>query len=350
MDNDNPPTITDVAELAHVSIATVSRVINNSGTVKKKNIEKVSNAIDQLGYRPHAIAQSLKKKSTKLIGCILSDISNTYLIQVAKAIEEVISPYGYNLIMSSHEGKANLEEKQINALLEINAAGIILNTTGFNDDLIVRTMNRVPTVLIHRDIFLKALHYDFVDSDNVKGAYVLTKKIIQKGHTRIGVINGLLEVSSGRDRYNGFLKAIEEEKISNCPVFNGDFTIESGYSGAKFLTSLNRDMTALIVMNNNMAIGAMRYLFQQSIDIPSELSFASYGDIMNIELLKKKPLIISLDPEKIGWKAGEFLIDRIAAPKTPSRRFLLEPQLVDGETLAVIQRDHAKQRNTIIQY
>ena len=334
MINDTSVTIVDVARLAGVSTATVSRVLNNSGHVNEEREKKVLEAINTLDYHPHAIAQSLKNRSTKLIGCILSDIANSYLIQVARAIEDVVSMEGYSLIMSSHQGKKDIEEKQIISLLETNVAGMVINTTGNNDDLLRSTMKKVPTVLLHRDIEAYDCKYDFTDSDNLNGAYLMTCEVLQRGYRNIGVINGLLGVSTGKDRNLGFRKAITEKgKGVQVVAYNGDFTIESGYNGARFLLNYDEDLDAMIVMNNNMAIGALQYLFHVQKNIPEDIGFVSYGNLPNTELCKVNPAVISISTESMGWQTAKFLLQRIGQPELPSRKYLQPPVFVPGNTL-----------------
>ncbi|MFP4115075.1 MAG: LacI family DNA-binding transcriptional regulator [Spirochaetota bacterium] len=331
-------TIKEVAKRAGVSIATVSRVVNGNYYVGPEMTKRVNDAIAELDYQPNFFARSLKGASTLTIAVVVSDISNPYFNFVTRAIEDVVWPREYNLIFSSTQGSAERELTTLNTLLSKKIDGLILNTTGHNDRFVASMSSSVPVVLLHRRLAARGFSGDFVDSDNRAGAAELTRHLQDAGHTRIGAINGLLELSSGRERFDGFCIAREESGVtvdgSSYDVYNGDFTAESGYAGTEYFHTQRPDITGLVVMNNAMTLGALRYLHEHRVRVPEEMSIVCYGNIMNRDLLYVRPTIVSLDPQTIGRTAAEYLISRIEKPALKKRKYIFQPELDPGESVA----------------
>lgn len=333
----NVSTIKDVAHKAGVSVATVSRVINNSDYVSEKLRDKVNNAILALGYYPNSMAVSLKKDVSYTIGFVVSDISNAYFISIARAIETEIPQY--NLIMCSTEDKGTREALLIRMLLGKKMDALVINTSGENDGLIANLSHKVPVVLLHRQVAHESFVGDLIRSNDLYGGYTLTSHLILHGHKSIGVINGKLGVSTGCDRFEGYKNAMSEAGI---PVYmphtyEGDFTIEAGYYGAMALMGANTPPTAIVAMNNEMTIGSLKYCREQGIRIPQDLSLVGYGSIINAELMYVQPTIITLNPEIIGKRIAELLISRIHNQAIPNREVEYISELVAGETVRKLE-------------
>lgn len=333
-------TIKDVAKLANVSIATVSRVINKNYFVSPEIKERVNRAIKELNYYPNSIAQSLKNRSTLTIGFAVSDISNNYFTSMARAVEDVISKHNYNVIVCSTESDQKKELGYLKLLMSKKIDGLILNTSGENDDYVSDLSETIPTVLVNRKVKSARFRGDFIDSDNNQGAYLLTSHLISNGHRKIGVINGNLSLSTGYERFEGFKKAMKDVNIKidddYMYRYDGDFSFESGYKGAEYLFSLADRPTAIIAMNNAMAMGAMKFFRNHEIIVPSDISMACYGTISNIELYYIQPSVVTLDPWCIGNKAGELIMERISNPELNNRDVIFMPQLIPGNGVKVI--------------
>lgn len=329
-------TIKDVATEAGVSIATVSRVVNNNQTVEPQLREKVFAAIDKMGYVPNAQARSLKSASTSMIGYIVSDISNNYFTSLAYNMEEVVEREGYNIMLFSSNQKKDKELNYLKMLVSNNVAGIVINSSGYNDDYLAMLSQRIPIVSISRKIQNPTYAGDFVDSNNYDGGYKLTEHLIQKGHTRIGVVNGNKRLSTGLERFNGFYSAMSDAglPIKDEYMVYGDFSTTTGYDGMQHLLSLASPPSAVITMNNSTALGAMQYLIDQRISVPKDVSMASYGDINNFNLLRIQPSYVSLNPRTIGTRCGELILDRIQNPQIQQREIIYEPKLYEGSGVA----------------
>lgn len=332
-------TIKDVAKHAGTSTATVSRVINGMSGVSPQLAQKVLQAAKMLDYHPNFIARSLKTDSTSTIAFIVSDISNPSFTAMAKAIEDVIEPAGYNLLMCSTDERKEKERRYLQLMVEKKVDGIILNTTGKNDSFVSSISHKVPMALSNRKIDDLNFCGDFVDTDNFDGVFSLTTHLFQHGHRRIGVIGGNPLVSTGRERFQGFasaMKMIHIDVTEQYPyLFQGDFTSMDGYVGGEVLMSKPNPPTAIIVMNNEMLVGALRYFHKAGIQIPSQLSLVAYGNITNSDLFYVQPTYVTLNPIVIGTKLGNILVERISsAGPLGNREIRFSPHLVEGNSVS----------------
>jgi LacI family transcriptional regulator len=308
-------TIKDIAKELNVSIATVSRVLNNRGYASSEVKKRVFAAAKKLNYQPNAIARSLKMDQTNTIGVIIPDISNPFFMKISKGIEDTVHKSGYHLIFASANENPKKEKEMLKVFFEKRVDAIVLATSGENEETINRIKSSgVPIILIDRKISNPKLGLDYVIEDNEEGAYQLTNYLIEKGHRRIGLINGSLSVSSGIERYMGYKRALKENGMIENPelVYYGNFTQDDGYKATgKFLKFSNRP-TAIISFNNTMAFGVLLQLTQQGISNFEDLVIASYGENEATQLFRS-PKIISIkqSPYEMGVRVGEIIINRL---------------------------------------
>jgi len=331
-------TIKDIAKYAGVSTATVSRVINNTGFVSPEYEDKVLKVIEEVGYVPNSIARSLKMTTTYTVGFLVSDISNKYFMSIAKSIEDVIGREKFNLIVASTEGDAERELTYLNMFLGKKVDGIIINTTGKNDNYIAKLSRRVPTILLHRKLTCGEFVGDLVDSNNISGGYSLAKELLLKGHKEIAIISGPLNLSTGKERYEGMVRAFKEHDLefSEEFLYEGDFTLESGYSGAKEILSKNNKPSAIILANNQMAIGALTYLKESNINIPEDISVVVYGNIDLQNLLFVNLTSTTQDPWALGKRAGELILNRIDKGRTQNVESIFDSSLIIGDSVKAL--------------
>ena len=328
-------TVKDVARIAGVSIATVSRVINKTNYVSPEVEKKVHEAIVEVGYVPNSVARSLKMTSTFSVGFLVSDISNKYFMTIAKAIEDKISKKNFNLIIASTEGDADRELTYLNMLVGKKVDGLILNTSGKNDAFIAKLSSNIPTVLLHRKLSVEGFVGDIVDSNNIQGGYGLASELLSQGHRRIGIVSGPLQLSTGRERFEGMLRALKE---FNCVldhelIYEGDFTYDSGLMGARILLNKKNPPSALVLANNQMAIGALLYMKKAKIRIPEDVSVVAYGNIDLQELLFINLTIANQDPWALGSRAGQLVLDRINHLSEPNHEVIFESNVIRGDSV-----------------
>lgn len=330
-------TIREVARMAGVSTATVSRVINGNSRVDPAAAVRVRQAITTLGYVPNTVARSLKADKTMLVGLLISDIGNPYFSAMAKSLELLLGQQGYTLLIGSTDEGAKQEARLLDMMMGRKADGLILNTTGQNDPMIAAMSRRMPVVLVNRRVRHAGFAGDLVDSTNREGAAALAENLLSAGHRRIGLIHGDLSLSTGLERGEGFLAALHAHGLSEGPdgyvTYQGDFSMESGMAGANCLLSGPRPVTALAAMNNSMAMGALRHCRSHGIRIPEDVSLVAYGTLEDADLLYVRPTVVALSAREMAERAAEMLLTRMIQPDLPPRESRLNPYLVSGETV-----------------
>lgn len=340
-------TIKDVAFESQVSIATVSRVINKSGTVNPLLEERVLAAIEKLSYTPNNIARSLKTSTTSTVAFLVSNISDPFFITIGRGIEDYIKEYDYNLMVCSVDQSPEKELEYLNLLKEKQVDGFIINSTGLNDDEITKISQKIPIVLSNRQITNPSFIGDFVDNDNVGGIITLTKHLTKIGHTKIGIINGPNYLSTAQERLKGFTTEMKRIGITvdkTYPYLYEDFfTKRGGYDGMKTLLSLDEPPTAIIAMSSEGALGALMYCQDNHVRIPEDISLVCFGNIENQELLYVDLTIATTNLKGIGNKMGELLLDRIQSKdELPNREVRFVSALSEGHSTSPVNPPNGK--------
>lgn len=332
-------TLKDVARRAGVSIATVSRVLNGASNVSAQVQQRVSEAIDELGYYQNSIARSLKTRSTFTIAFVTFDISNSYTIMVAKAVEDLVREKKYNLLVCSTEGDPEREREYLKMLLGRNVDALVLHGTGQNGDCIEQISRKIPVVLLHRRYSISGC--DLVDSSNEEGMYELTKHLLLFGHRKIFLIKGDANTSTGSERFHGVCRAMQECGVDfgqNYPFqYDGDFTEESGYQAINYLCTLKERPTAILAFNNSMALGALECLKRKHLTAPEDISIASFNAIDHKNLMTVRPTVYSIDPKEVGMAVGRALLERLESEnhEITTREFIVQGILVPGNAVNI---------------
>ncbi len=325
-------TIKDVAKKANVSTATVSRVLNNVGFVSEEIKKRVFDAVDQLNYQPNAVARSLKQDKTNTIGVVIPDISNPYFMTISKGIEDTIQELGYQLIFCSSDENPEKESGFLRLLYGNRVEAIVLATSGKNEELIDDIHRAgIPIILMDRRIEQPDLKLNLVEEDNLQAAYDITKSLIEQGHTNIGVVNGPDHVSTAKDRYLGYKKAIDAYGIAEDPnlTFNGAFSQEGGRQAVEHFLNLKKKPTAILALNNAMAFGVLLELFKRGYRVPEDMTVASYGEIEAAELLKNLCITsIKQYPYEMGKKIGNLILNCLLKKDVPPSHEVIQSTLV----------------------
>ncbi|WP_040204111.1 LacI family DNA-binding transcriptional regulator [Neobacillus jeddahensis] len=327
---DSKPNIQDVARLADVSIATVSRVINNQGGVRKQTEERILKAIEELGYIRNAAARTMKSRETKTIGVIVPDIKNPFFPLVMAGIEQKAREKDYFTILSSTNESPIVEEKIIKNFIERGVDGVIITTANENGGhLKLLKEQNIPVVAVDR--IIKSFDVDTVLVDNVKGAYQAVQHLILQGHRNIAIICGPQNTTPGFERYIGYKKALEDYNIplDESLVVQGDFGEQSGYLATKRLRDLRQRPTAIFSSNNLMTIGCMKALEELNWKLGEEVSFIGFDDVDIATFLNPKLTVVARPMNTVGEIAFMFLYERIQFKGAlPKRQYSLPPELI----------------------
>lgn len=333
-------TIKDVAKEAGVSIATVSRVINNNYPVSPESREKVIEASKKLKYRPNDIAKSLKQNRTNTIGLLVPDISNPYFMGIATGIEQILSPLGYNIIFASTNEDENKELKLLGAFYERRVDFLVLGTRQTNANKINQFIEQGLKIILV-DSTIENVKTDVIVEDNYKGAFSLTEKLINAGHKNIGIINGVMSVSTAKERYQGFCDACKDHGIE----INKDYVLEGSYSRSKaYESAINMFKkckqlpSAIFSANNYMTEGFMIACREQCISIPDDISLASFGEISVPELVSPRLTIVKQDSEHIGRIVGRIVTKRLFSKNSMLyKEHIIKTEVKNGKSIRVIE-------------
>ncbi|MCP4180892.1 MAG: LacI family transcriptional regulator [bacterium] len=304
-------TIKDIANLANVSVSTVSRVLNNKFDVSAKTRDRILKLMDEHGYNPNSIARGLVSRKIFTIGLIIPDISNQFFAVLALCIENRAKEFGYSVIFYNTDNKNQNEKEAVKLMKSRVVDGVIVS---FSKDAIEEliTLNKIlPTVQIDRKI--PGIECSGVFIDNIKSAYNATKYLIELGHQRIAHFSGNLNTLTGIDRLEGFKHAVKEAGFSkkNTLIIEGKYSVDSGKESMRKLLKLDFNPTAIFAASDLQAAGALYVAGRAGIKIPKELSIVGHDDI-DLSYLVNPNITTMQQPIKLlGKLAMDLLINKI---------------------------------------
>ncbi|MGZ9587035.1 catabolite control protein A [Paenibacillus marinisediminis] len=302
-------TIYDVAREAGVSMATVSRVVNNNPNVKPQTRKKVYEAIERLGYRPNAVARGLASKKTTTVGVVIPDISNSIFAEIARGIEDIANMYHYNIILCNADKKKEKEIRVINTLLEKQVDGLLFMGGVVTEDHIqaFRTSS-VPIVLCATKDDNGSI--PSVDIDHEAAAFDAVNTLIRHGHRDIAMISGTLQdPANGYARFQGYKKALEGAGIEYKEdlVRIGNYRYESGIEAMKYFLGLKKKPTAIFSATDEMAIGAIHCIQDAGSNVPEDFSVISVDNVRMASMVRPQLTTVAQPMYDIGAVAMRLL-------------------------------------------
>lgn len=310
------PTIREVAKRAGVSVATVSHVINGTRKVAPETAARVRRAIEELGYQPNAIAQSLRKRITYVVGIIVSDITNPFFASLVRGVEDAALEDGYSVIVCNSDENLEKEDMYIRALWRRRIDGMIIAPTSDSEHPAIKELMKRERPFVFVDRRVKGIEAPAVLSDNVGGAYLATKYLIERGHRRIAILLGLPGATTTEERFYGYRRALEEAQIpwSRELVVWGGYRTDGGRQAARELLSLAAPPTAVFSTNNLMTLGLLQELFRCGVKVPKEISVVGFDDLEWAELIRPPLTAVVQNPYYIGYQAFKILLQCLRNP------------------------------------
>lgn len=273
-------TMLDVSIRAGVSKATVSRVLNGTGQVKKSTQEAVFKAMDELGYRPNFLAQSLANKSSNSIGLVVSNFDGPYFGRLLRQAAKQIEASGKHLVVTDGHDTPEDELQAVQLLADRRCDAIILYTRFTDEAALMALFERlpVPLMVINRD--LPQARERCVFFEQQQAAFDAVNYLIAQGHRDIACITGPIDTPTAQARLAGYRQALAHHQIAFDParVAHGDSSVPSGYHGCRTLLEANAAFSALFASNDDMAIGAMKALCQAGKRLPQDVSIFGFDD------------------------------------------------------------------------
>lgn len=273
--------IQDVADKAGVSMMTVSRVLNHDKRVSDKTRQKVTEIVEQLGYRPNVSARRLASTKSFFLGLIYDNPSDSYISQFLLAALKKCRSLGYHLVVDEADKDINKTIKSVQELIEVTQVdGMILLPPVCDNEVVLDALTKanVPFVRITPDTKLNSSPY--ICMDDYQAAFDVTERLIQQGHTKIAHIIGDPQQGVSRLRYRGYLDALRSNKIITPPEYieQGSFTYQSGMEAARKLLTLENKPTAIFAANDDMAAAVISIAQEKGVNIPSDLSVVGFDD------------------------------------------------------------------------
>jgi LacI family transcriptional regulator len=328
MKKNNPPTIREIARLVGVSANTVSRALNNKPDVSPETKNNIIKTAQFLNYTPNAIARALVQRTTRTIGMVMSDISDPFFGEMVKDAEVFFRSRGYNLILCNTQENFDQEKHSIETLINKRVDGIILTPVGKSGENTQEILkNRIPTVLLGR-------HFDkpiapSITSDDERGGYLATRHLLELGHQEILFINVSHHISSARDRFCGYQKALKEFGLdyNESLQIHTSFDLEDAYQKTKEFFSQTRKATAVIVFCDILAISAMKAIIDVGLSIPQDISIVGFDNIKIGSLLPISLTTIDPNKKKMIETASELLLEFIQSDNVKVGNISIEPTL-----------------------
>jgi LacI family transcriptional regulator len=331
-------TIKDLAKLAGVSVTTISRALNDYSDVNKDTRKKIKDLARELNYHPNTVARSLVMKKTRTIGVILSEIKRSGVkdavaFEILCGINDRASELNYDILLFNTSPKKQLSKSYNELCKERRVEGAIISGLRVNDQYLQEVAGQIdfPSVLI--DIPLSGKKVGNVTTDNVRGATLAVRHLIELGHREIAMINGHDEAAVSQERLQGYRQTLEEFGIPFRPelVYNGNFSEEGGGVAVHQILHQHPDVTAIFSASDLMVLGAIRALELVGRKVPESMSIVGYDDIALASYCSPRLTTIHQDRYEMGYQAAQLLIDMLEG-RTINRQFIMMNELIVRES------------------
>lgn len=327
-------TMKDISKKAGVSIATVSAVINKSAFVSPELTERVNEAIKELNYTPNAVARSLKLKSTRTIGMIVTDILNPYYPEMIKGVDDVAVKNNFSLILCNTSNELERFVNYLDLMMEKRVDGLLLANISNQEDLKRVEKTGLKYVLLNR----KPPAYDknYVGINNKLTTELSVKHLASQGRKRIAFFAGDPQISTARERWDGFVSGIRQNGliIDHSLVFQGNYSQESGYTNArKMMEQAEKLPDAICAASDLIAFGAIKALRESGIRVPQDIAVMGNDNNPFTENFIVPLSTIAHPTYEMGKLAMEFLLQMIEDKNEGNhRQIILTPSLIVRES------------------
>lgn len=328
----NNLTLEDIAQKSGVSRSTVSRVLNDHPNVSKKVREHVKEVIQQTGYQPHPAARALVSNRAWTCGLILPRTINSFFTDpyypcLIQGIAQACSKQGYTFSLFLMGDKEDEDRMCSRVSRRGFMDGILFQSDQRNDILVDQLVDSgIPLVILGRPFQGKKISY--VDVDNVESVETAIQYLVDTGHKRIGTITGPQNTTVGIDRKIGYKQTLQKNNIpiDEALMVEGTFTEESGYMGMKQLLPIKPD--AVFAASDQMALGAMRAVREEGLEIPKDISIVGYDDFPMVSPARPALTTVRQPVAKFGFEALKMLISLVEDGLEPSRQVILQSELI----------------------
>ncbi|AZQ10108.1 LacI family DNA-binding transcriptional regulator [Shewanella khirikhana] len=327
-------TIYDVSFLAGVSLATVSRVVNNTGKVSEKTRQKVHDAMAQLDYRPNTIAQSLASNRSNSVGVLVSQLDGPFYGPMMREVESALRAANKHVIIAAGHSDAAQEKEAVEFLLSRGCDALIVDAEILSNEYLQELCSgKTPVVLINRHV--DGIEERCVHLNNLQGGLLASRHVLAHGHSRIAYISGPLFKLDARERLEGHKQALAEKglEFDDALFFEGDFREEGGFEGMAALLERGVPFSAVVCANDQMASGAIALCLERGLRVPEDISFVGFDNIPFPRYISPKLTTVCNPIQDMGRMAANWVLKEVYDNREVSFHHRFEPELVVRESV-----------------
>lgn len=332
-------TIYEVSELAGVSLATVSRVINNKTKVSEKTAKKVHDAMAHLNYRPNSIAQSLASNRTNSIGLMVTGLNGAFFGQMMAGIESTLRKAEKHVIITTGHNEEAREKDGIEFLKSRNCDALIIHVEAVsNDYLIELCQGNIPVIVI--GCYIDEIKHHCIELDNELGGYLAAKAVLEEGHRAIGYISGPENKLDAQQRLVGHLRALREYdcRLGDEYFYTGNYIDTGGRDGLKHFLDNKQSITALVCANDEMASGAMTYARDHDLELPKDLSVVGFDNVIFARHIYPQLTTVDNPVYEMGMMAANMVLETVYQQQNLKIQHHFKPKLVKRSSVSTINQ------------
>jgi LacI family transcriptional regulator len=326
-----------IAQLAGVSLGTVSHVLNDTAKVREPLRQRVLDAVQTTGYQPSQLARGLRKDKTNILAMIIPDILNPFFPGVVRGAEDVAFANGFRLVLCNTDNDHEKEVAHLNALQTYLPSGLIVIPSSFSD-LTVQTESyrKAGSAVVCIDRLPRNWNGDSVTINNAGGAYHAASHLIELGHRHLAAITGPLDLTNSQERLEGFTRALRHAGLEAAPGYMQETTFDrtGGYAKAKILLHMTPRPTAILACNDMIALGALMAIHDENLRCPEDISLIGFDGLDLTEMTTPQLSSVYQSSYDLGAAAAQLALDRIAKKTIPVRRIVLKTELRIRESVA----------------
>ena len=324
----------DVAKAAKVSVGTVSNVLNRPDVVAPATLSRVQNTIKELGFVPNGFARNLRSGRGRTLGLIVPDVANPFFTEVARGVEDAASKRDYAVFLCNSDESASKEDRYINVLIEQQVRGVLITPADVKADRLEMMLDRgIAVTLLDREI--KGGNQCSVSVDDVHGGQLAIEYLAGLGHKPIAWVCGPETIPQVADRGAGVAKAAKVAGIKVETVRVSLMNTVNGEQAGKKVLELSKLPTAIFCANDLLALGVMRYLLNQKVRIPEQVSLLGYDDIEFAPSAAVPLSSIAQPSYQMGITAADLLLSECEEGQTHEHQQIrFQPQLVERKSTA----------------
>jgi DNA-binding LacI/PurR family transcriptional regulator len=337
-----------IAQMAGVSIGTVSHVLNNSAGVREPVRKRVLEAVQAARYQPNQLARGLRRDKTNMIGMIIPDVTNPFFPAVVRGAEDVAFSNGYRLILCNTDNDHSKELVHLNELHTYLPAGLIVIPSNFSDlTMQAERYRRAGTGVVCVDRLPKNWSGDSVTANNEQGAYDATRCLVKLGHTNLATITGPLHLTNAQERLTGFKRAMRGAKLPVNPEYVQETTFDKrgGYLKTLILLRLIPRPTAILAGNDMIALGSLLAIRELGLTCPKDISLIGFDDLDLCEMTDPALSSVSQSGYQLGTTAARILLDRIEGDRSSAKHIVLETSVDIRNSVAPPPKDRGSAKS-----